>query len=256
MDSDCNPSSAGGVLFTTVGYSKLPAQFNTGLNEERIFDHTAYNFPRLLAVCEKLTRQILAKYGGRVETDANGEEVFVIPVTTPKPSKLELSWAPGPIANSMFTPEEMAQIKFDATPQGMIRAVERFAPGWKIQNCGTEMNPGFRAEWQGKKNVLATHPLDQNTACVLTKTVAIPSGKPVLHIVVGHDPQGDFDLVVRADGKELLRKPVTAKTATDHWLTQDIDLSAYAGKTVKLELVNQPSGWSYEAAYWAEIRVQ
>ncbi len=256
MDSDCNPSSAGGVLFTTIGFSKLPERFNTGLDEKRIFSHTAYNFPRLLEVCEELTRQILAKYGGRVETDASGNEVFVIPVTTPKPSKLELSWAPGPIANSMFTPEEMAKITVGNTSKTMTQAVEKFAPGWKISNCGTEMDPGLRAEWQGRQNVLATHPLDRSTGCVLSKQVAVPAGKKTtLKVVVGHDPQGDFDLVVRADGKELLCKAVSAKTAIGHWLSQEIDLSTFAGKTIKLDLVNQPSGWSYEAAYWSEISI-
>jgi hypothetical protein len=28
-----------------------------------------------------------------------------------------------------------------------------------------------------------------------------------------------------------------------------------AGKSVKLELVNQPSGWSNEAGYWATIAI-
>jgi hypothetical protein len=257
QDSDCNPSSSAGVLFTTIGYSKLPARFNTGLNETRKFDHTAYNFPALLDVCEKLTRQILARYGGSVEKNTNGDEVFVIPVQTPKPSQLELSWAPGPVANSKFTPDEMAQIKFDNMPHQMKEAVEKLAPGWKIADCGPDMNPGLRAEWQGRKNVLATHPLDQNTGCVLSKAVDVPAGKKTaLRVVVGHDPQGDFDLIVRADGKQLLRKPVSKDTVTEgHWLTQAIDLTPYAGKNVKLELVNQPSGWLCEAAYWAEIAV-
>ncbi len=254
QDSDCNPSSSAGVLFTTIGFSKLPERFNTGLNEEKVFSHTAYNFPRLLEVCEKLTRQILVKYGGRVET-ANGEEVFVIPVLTPKPSKLELSWAPGPIANSMFTPAEMSQITATAGKE-MSKAVEKFAPGWKIANCGTEMDPGFRGEWNGKKNILATHPLDRETGCVLSKTVELPAGKSVLRVVIGHDPQGDFDLIVRADGKQLLRKTVGANTATAHWLSEEVDLSNFAGKKVKLELVNQPTGWSYEGAYWAEVSIK
>ncbi len=254
MDSDCNPSSSGGVLFTTIGYAKLPARFNTGLDEQKEFSHTAYNFPRLLDVCEKLARQFLARYGGRVETDANGEEVFVIPVRQPKPSKLELSWAPGRIANSRFTPAEMAQITAGNLPRNMAKAVEKLAPGWTIKNCGSDMDPGLRAEWAGKKNVLVTHPLDQQTGCVLSRTVKIPAGKQTtLNLVVGHDPQGDFDLIVRADGKPLLRKAVSAKTATAHWLTESIALSQFAGKTVKLELVNQPTGWSYEAAYWASI---
>jgi hypothetical protein len=120
------------------------------------------------------------------------------------------------------------------------------------------MDPGLRGEWQGKKNVLVTHPLDQNTGCVLTKTIDVPSGqKTVLRLVIGHDPQGDFELIVRAGGKQLLRKPVSKDTVTDgHWLTQTVDLSDFAGKKVKVELVNQPTGWSYEAAYWAEIAVE
>ena len=257
MDSDCNPSSAGGVLFATIGYSKLPPRFNTGLDEKREFSHTAYNFPRLLDVCEKLARQVIAKYGGHVEKDVQGEEVFVIPVQPVKPSRLELSWSPGPIAGSRFTPEEMAQITAANTPSHMARDSEKFAPGWKIDKCGSDMNPGLRAEWAGRKNVLATHPLDRETGCVLSRTMAVPAGKKtMLRIVVGHDPQGDFDLIVRADGRQLLRRTVGPKTTQAHWLTETVDLSGYAGKSVKLELLNEPNGWSYEAAYWAEIAVR
>ncbi len=85
QDSDCNPSSSGGVLFTTIGFSKLPERFSKELDEKKIFSHTAYNFPALVAVCEKLARQILARSGGRVEKAAGGQEVFVIPVVEPKP---------------------------------------------------------------------------------------------------------------------------------------------------------------------------
>jgi hypothetical protein len=256
MDSDCNPSSSAGVLFTTLGFSKLPARFNTGLDERKEFSHTAYNFPRLLEVCEKLARQYLDRAGGKIVNEG-GEEVFLIPVQTPKPSRLELSWAPGPIANSRFTAEERAKIDVGNTPAKIQEAVEQFAPGWKIDQCGTDMDPGLRPEFGGRKNVLVTHPLDQETGCVLTKTLAIPAGKTTrLHLVVGHDPQGDFDLIVRADGRELLRKPVGPTTAKDHWLAEDLDLSTWAGRSVKLELVNQATGWAYEAAYWAELSLQ
>ena len=257
MDSDCNPSSAAGVLFTTIGFSKLPSEYNTGLDEKAVFNHTAYNFPRLLDVCEKLARQVLNKNGGKVVKEANGEEVFLIPVKPAIPSKLELSWAPGPIANSLFTPAEKAKITYGSPAIEMMNAVAKFAPGWSIANCGPDMNPGLRETWAGKKNVLATHPLDQTTGCVLSRTITVPAnGKTTLHVVVGHDPQGDFDLIIRGNGKELLRTAVDPKTATDHWLTVDIDLSAFAGTSVKLELVNQASGWLNEAAYWAEIAIK
>jgi hypothetical protein len=85
--------------------------------------------------------------------------------------------------------------------------------------------------------------------------VEVPAGKRTwLHLVLGHDPQGDFDLIVQVAGKQLLRKAVTPATCTQgHWLAQNVDLSQFAGQTVGIELINQPTGWSYEAAYWSEI---
>lgn len=256
QDSDCNPSSSAGVLFAAMGMANVPERFHKELSQTAIFSHTAYSFPRLLEVCETLARQVVVQYGGKIEKRGN-EEFFVLPATPPKPSKLELSWSPEPIANSRFMPEEMKRITAGNLPPRMPEAVAKFAPGWAIANCGDEMSPGLRAEWAGRKHVLVTHPLDQQTGCVLSRQLELPPGrKPSLRLVVGHDPQGDFDLIVRADGQQLLRKPVSPATATDgHWLTQVVDLSAYAGRSVKLELVNQPSGWAWEAAYWAELKV-
>lgn len=110
QDSDCNPSNSGGVLFTTIGFENLPERFKSALNPEGKFSHTPYNFPMLIKVCEKLVRQVVKRAGGRIEKNANGEDVFVIPVTEPRPTKLEQCWEPGPVANSNFTKEEMAKI--------------------------------------------------------------------------------------------------------------------------------------------------
>jgi len=115
-DSDCNPSSAAGVLFTSLGLSKLPDRFYKKLDETKIFSYTAYNFPGLIAVCDRLARQALVRAGGRVEKKG-GEEVFVIPVKQPTPSKLEDIKNPGPIAGSLFTKEEKAQIKVQDPPR-------------------------------------------------------------------------------------------------------------------------------------------
>ncbi|HOB74164.1 MAG TPA: ADP-ribosylglycohydrolase family protein [Phycisphaerae bacterium] len=111
QDSDCNPSNVAGVLFTTLGFSRVPDKFKEKLDESQYWSHTSYNFPKLIAACEKVAREAVVKSGGRIEKDASGEEIFVLPVQQPKPSKLEQCWAPGPIANSRFTPEEMAKIK-------------------------------------------------------------------------------------------------------------------------------------------------
>ena len=111
QDSDCNPSNAGGVLFTTIGFENLPDKFTSALNPVGKFSHTPYNFPTLVKVCEQLVRQAIKRAGGRVEKNKDGQEVFVIPVRKPRPSNLEQCWEPGPVANSKFSKKEKAQIK-------------------------------------------------------------------------------------------------------------------------------------------------
>lgn len=111
QDSDCNPSNAGGVIGTVLGRSRLPEEFTSAIDPHGKFSHTPYTFPALLEVCEKLARQaVVGVAGGRIERDASGQEVMVIPAVAPVPSKLEQCWEPGPAAGTRFTAEEMEQI--------------------------------------------------------------------------------------------------------------------------------------------------
>ncbi|MBM4038690.1 MAG: ADP-ribosylglycohydrolase family protein [Planctomycetes bacterium] len=256
QDSDCNPSSSAGVVFTTVGFEKLPDKFKSALNPEGKFSHTPYNFPTLIAVCEKLARQAVVRAGGKIEKDAKGEETFLIPVQAPKPTALEQCWTPGPVANSRFTDEEMAKITAPGGARGMKEAAEKFAPGWMVANCGDAEAPGLRAEWGGKRNVLVTHPLNQTNACVLSRKVEVPPlKKTTVRLVVGHDPRGDWELIVRADNREILRKEVGKSTAYGGWLEARADLSAYGGRTVLVELLNSANGWRFETGFWAKIDI-
>ncbi len=255
QDSDCNPSSAAGVLFTTIGCAGLPERFTAELDETRVFSHTAYSFPALLDACEKLARQLVVRAGGRVEQAAGGD-VLVIPVRPAKPSPLELAWAPGPIAGSRFTEAEMALITAPGSREAMRRAVGAIAPGWSVVRCGTEMEPGLHAEALGRPQVLVTHPPDRDNPCILSRKVEVPANaRTSLQLTVGHHPQGDWDLIVRADARELARTTVGPATAKDGWLDVAVDLTEHAGKNILLELSNQPTGWAYEAGYWARIAV-
>ena len=112
FDSDCNPSSAAGVVFTAVGYSKLPERFTSKIDVTRKFEFTDYTIPGLLSVCEGSARQVVVAEGGRIENDPVLGETFVIPVKRPTPSPLEDYKNPKPLANAKFTPEEMAKILF------------------------------------------------------------------------------------------------------------------------------------------------
>jgi hypothetical protein len=222
-----------------------------------VFSHSDFTFPRLTVVCEKLARQVVVRAGGRIEKDEDGREVFVIPVREPQPTKLEQSWEPGPIANSRYTEGELRMI--DPPVTGMVDigdAVEKFAPGWSIRNCGSYRTPGFHTTLLGKANVLATHPLNAETPCVLYKRVSVPEGgETKLHLTVGHDHPGDWQLIVRANGKELLNTAVGPEMSRDNWMDVDADLTPYAGHDIELELLNAFNEKNWEAAFWAEIAI-
>ncbi|MBN2210728.1 MAG: ADP-ribosylglycohydrolase family protein [Sedimentisphaerales bacterium] len=257
-DSDCNPSSAGGILAASLGFSNLPEKFVSAIDPGGKFSFTPYNLPTLIDVCGKLARQAIFRQGGHIECDADGEEVFVIPLQKPKPSRLERSWQPGLIANSRYSEGEMRLITV-APGKNLSADIEKFAPGWKASQCGWDMNPGLWEQWNGRKNVLITHPLDQETGCVLTRKAAVPENKTtLLKLTVGHhtDPVSDWTLIVRVNGKEIFTQAIDNNCSNNGWANIEIPLTDFAGQEIELELVNQPSGWSYEAAYWGEISIK
>lgn len=100
QDSDCNPSNAGGILFTTLGFSKLPERFTKALDPNGKFSHTPYTFPKLIEVSEMLARQALERSGGGIESDDKGKKTMVIPIHKADPSELMRSWSPGPTADT------------------------------------------------------------------------------------------------------------------------------------------------------------
>jgi hypothetical protein len=98
--------------------------------------------------------------------------------------------------------------------------------------------------------------LKRGVPAELTRELNIPKNrKTILTTTVSHHPHGDWLLRVRVNGKIISEKPVSSKTVKNEWLIHTVDLSKYAGKKIKLQLENQPSGWSNEWAYWNEVKV-
>jgi len=242
------------VLFTTIGFSKLPGRF-TSIDKKRIFSQVEdpllfqYTLSDVVDLTEKIAREAIVQAGGRIEKDAYGEEVFVIPIQVPRPSKLQQSQSPGPIANSRFTVEELAQMR--GTGPFALSKFKKYLPGWKVT---PESSLGLLELVNGKRNVFVTYPPDKNTACTLTAQVNIPSNwQTNLRLKVGHDPRGGWTLIVKANGKELYSWDVVKEP----WLQIVVDLSNYAGESVTLQLINKPSRfWSNEWAYWKEIALE
>jgi hypothetical protein len=264
QDSDCNPSSAVGVLLAAKGLEAIPNEYKTALDEGTKFSHTSYDFAGLTQVSIHLVRAQVLRTGGSVELGDTGEEIFVIPVRPVQPTALEQSWEPGPSVGSRFTEDEMAKIDppeeselpLKASTVNINKDVESFAPGWDAKACGDNMDPGLHPEVDGRANVLITHPVSEDEPAVLYKEYKVPAGtSAVLQLEVGHHPDGDWQLGVYAGQETLLSKNIGSALTQDGWVEFSIALSEYAGGVTWLVLTNGSNGGDKEAARWARIEI-
>jgi hypothetical protein len=88
QDSDCNPSSACGVLGAMIGYASIPEHYKPELDKlaDTKFDFTEYSFNDIVKSTEARTLKIIQQAGGKVS-----DTEVVIPRQSPKAPKLELS---------------------------------------------------------------------------------------------------------------------------------------------------------------------
>ncbi|MBG88523.1 MAG: hypothetical protein CMO80_16705 [Verrucomicrobiales bacterium] len=143
--------------------------------------------------------------------------------------------------------------KSAAVSKNLPAAVAKFAPGWKVRTWGgPAVKPGIRASWGGRKNILVTHPLSREVPCVLFREFKVPTGKKTaLEFTVNSHINGNWKLIVRINGEEVLAKDIEET----RWQEFRFDLSEHAGRMVSLELENQATGWSHETGFWSRIEV-
>lgn len=141
-------------------------------------------------------------------------------------------------------------------PEQFAELAVEVAPGFSIAASG-EGGVELLREHLGRQTVLRTHPVDRQTPSVLRGRFAIPKqGRTRLVVSVAHHPQGDWQLMVKADGKKLHEALIGAKTTNKGWTEMEIDLSSLAGQNVLLELENRANGWSYEFGYWGRVELR
>ncbi|WP_397569453.1 PVC-type heme-binding CxxCH protein [Schlesneria sp. T3-172] len=132
--------------------------------------------------------------------------------------------------------------------------IHEILPGFNTTASG-ELGIGVLKEHRGRIGVLRTHPVSAQKPCVLSGTFAIPAGvRTTLMLDVSHDPRGDWRLQIKANGDQILRQEINAETCPDGWATVKVDLSKFAGREIRLELLNTATGWSYEFGYWGGLR--
>jgi hypothetical protein len=86
QDSDCNPSSAGGILGVMLGYAKLPDLWKSGIPAlaGQKFSYTEYSFDDIVQSTLRRAEKVVVAAGGTV--DANG---LTIPAQAPEPPPLQ-----------------------------------------------------------------------------------------------------------------------------------------------------------------------
>ena len=274
-DSDCNPSSVGGILMCAQGAKAMETKYVSALASDRRFAFAELNFAELLSLCERLARQVVERAGGRIERDAACRERFVVPRSSPTPDAFVPSWDAPPAEGLRFTDEERARLKYplnlpDAAkmddPDPTVRvqkALDALYPGWKTSENGSDMNPGYVETIHSTVGQVhggvCTHPPKPGEAVVLSRTVdQVPDGDPMLHFEVANALHGDFQLKVKVNGTAILSTRVWNPCADDwrqHLVAFDISLKPWSGQKATIELVNEPNGWMCEAACWRDIKL-
>ena len=87
QDSDCNPSSAAGILGTMLGYEKIPGMWKDGIPRisGRKFRYTDFTFKTIVDSTYSRALAVAKKNGGSVAGD-----VLTVKMQAPKEPKLEL----------------------------------------------------------------------------------------------------------------------------------------------------------------------
>lgn len=90
QDSDCNPSSAGGILGTILGYKNIPAYWMKPLKEveDRPFKYTDISLNKVYEIGMKQALEVIQRNGGKVMKDA-----VKINVQKPQTVRFEQSFA-------------------------------------------------------------------------------------------------------------------------------------------------------------------
>jgi len=87
QDSDCNPSTAAGIIGVALGYQKIPEDWKAGIPAiaAEKFRYTDFSFNTIVESTLKRAIAMVTRHGGRTEG-----ETLLVRTQAPKPTKLEV----------------------------------------------------------------------------------------------------------------------------------------------------------------------
>ncbi|WP_108821103.1 ADP-ribosylglycohydrolase family protein [Dysgonomonas sp. Marseille-P4361] len=118
QDSDCNPSSAGGILGTMLGYNNIPEYWLRGLDgaEDIDFKYTTMSLNKVYAISNKHALDMITRNGGEIN-----ETNVTIKVQKPEAVRLEQSFeGMYPIAKKRFSNSDFKTLTFEFEGTGFV----------------------------------------------------------------------------------------------------------------------------------------
>lgn len=259
QDSDCNPSTAAGILGCMIGYDRIPRQFTDGipLLAGREFSYTRYSFDTLIPESKKMARAIIERYGGTV-VRLGDRQYMIVPVQIPQLNVKFEEYTPSMHSELKSFHEQLPALRRERMQNTIQTRLNDWAPGWKISDWGHHMNPGYHQQYGTEFDVLITHPLNAETPCVLSWQGLIPSGNPMLQLrVAASDYAEDADWMLRVRiNEQVVNEQIVQNNPNEvTWRNINLDLSSYAGQNATIQLENLVGISRYPAAAWKTISI-
>jgi len=269
LDSDCNPSNAAGILATTMGFENLPEKFKSGLDNERNFSYTEYNFNDLLEVSESFTCEFVLQEGGKIEKDEKGGEIFHIRSSRPVPSLFEPAYDSGEHdPSNRYDEMEMSRI-LAYSHRDFVPLLETVASGWNIYHAGKKSELRL-VEYEDMEDVLVLSPMSEKRGALLEYTreeeddggvdqTGSGSGSGVLSFCVNAEEGKPWNLSLRMNtpgGRILVEETIDHSTGQD-WKKYEIPFDFEGGQVPRIRLNIQPGEDSgLNRAYIAGLSVE
>lgn len=143
QDADCNPSSAGGILGTVLGYEKIPVYWKLGLKEaeDLVFKYTTMSLNDVYGIGFGHALKVIEKNAGQIEDDQ-----ITIMVQSPTPVRLEQGFTNHhPVEKRAINKDLDGTYDFDIEGIGFVVRGEVHPEG--KSNWGYEGNEVLKAEF-------------------------------------------------------------------------------------------------------------
>jgi hypothetical protein len=238
-DADCNAANAGAVIGAMKGMRGIPAALAVRL-QDRMRGGEMGGLPVVPPVDESISeqaRRIAA--AGVAMLNANGAKADGSGLAIPRqPVQTQ--------AAELFHLGEL---------------MKYWNPEWTMRRAGVGGAGGGMAGIRGNTyldgETLATYPRDEVRGVVIERQVTL-SAQPRLRVDVAVDPARAWQLEVCAGNEQVFRKLVENPGGVREWQSVEIPLSAHAGKSVRLRLIQRAlvPGKNGGNAYWRNLRLE